>query len=334
MRATLVVRAVSLCLAWSVATGQGSTHTVRGTTRDAASGQPVAGALVEVRSETFRAATRSDEEGAVRLTAVPAGRYRLSVLRIGFAELVRNLVLADLDTSVELSLQAVARGLDAVRVEAGVSGIYGVVGTAKGLQPIPGARIQVIGANKSAATDTAGGFFVAVPKPGTYVVRISRPGYAELHFPIEVPKDRAVEASRLLDSTSKVAPRGLEVLWQDFDQRLRWRAMNSALVTGAELRRYGGMLSDALQGSPPVVSRSLRITGMPCLFINGTPRPDWPLDALRVEDIESVEVYGPRGEETGMLAKMWPPGRPCGGASRPTVNQGSTVAFVVVWLRP
>jgi hypothetical protein len=333
MSRIIVVDSALSCLAWSVATGQPSARSVRGTTRDAASGQPVAGALVEVRSETFRAATRSDEEGAFRLGAVPAGRYRLSVLRIGFAELVRDLVLAGRDTTVELSLTAVARGLDAVRVTAGVSGIYGVVGTAKGLRPIPGAKVQVIGANKNVATDSTGGFFVAIPKEGIYVVRISREGYADLHFPIEVPKDRAVEASRLLDSTTKAPPRGLEVLWQDFDQRLRWRAMSSALVMGAELRRYGGPVTEALQSAPSVVARALRV-GDPCLFVNGIPRPDWPLRALRVEDIESIEVYGPRGDETGMLARAWPVRGGCGGGSRGTVNRGSTVAFVVVWLRP
>jgi hypothetical protein len=178
---------------------------------------------------------------------------------------------------------------------------------------------------------------VDVGKPGVYLVRIRRPGYADEVFSLEIPRDRLVEASRLLDSSSTAPAPGLDGLWDDFDQRVRWRAMNSALVPGSQVRRYGGSLTDAIQGSAAVVNKGLRIGSEACVFVDGVPRPGLPLDAVRVDDVEAVEVYGTRGDPTGVLARQWPPGVPCTAtAIHPsrTVGPSPEVArYVVVWLR-
>jgi hypothetical protein len=333
--AALFVAVLALAATPEMALGQ---RAVRGVTRDSASGQHLAGALVEIRNERTRQTVRTDDAGGFRFGRVPEGRYQLSVLRIGYVELKRDLVLANRDTVLTLPLQPTARALDAARVRADVSAIYGIVGTLPDLNALPGAKVDVIGANRSVLTDSVGGFFVAVDKPGLYFVRITRAGFAEQRFPIDVPANRAVDGSRMLDPSPVVAPAALEHLWKEFDQRVRLRALNSAVVPGSEVRAHGGSLLDALQASPSFIRRGLRFGPSTCVFINGIPRPNLPLDAIRVEEVEAVEVYAMRGDGTLHLAKSWS-GRGCGSnarsfTTRPGPKPPEEVQYVVVWVKP
>ena len=66
--------------------------------------------------------------------------------------------------------------LDTVRAKTGM-GIFGDVGSAHTLRPLPDAEIQVAGASP-VRTDSAGRFFVPLKHAGTYVVRARKPGYA------------------------------------------------------------------------------------------------------------------------------------------------------------
>ena len=128
----------------------------------------------------------------------------------------------------------------------GVAGIYGVVGAMHGYRPMAGATVQVGGANRSAVTDSAGRFFVPIQRPGVYMVRMTQPGYEDHVFPIDIPRDRPVEASRFLDSTDKLPRLGPDGSRQDFDRRLLWRSVNSAPALGSELGRRGGTLAESL----------------------------------------------------------------------------------------
>jgi hypothetical protein len=289
---------------------------------------PVIGAVVELRGATLQRVTRSDELGAFHLRGVPSGRYSLSVRQIGYEASTLEIAVTDRDTTVVVGLTPIPQVLSAVRVRGRATGIYGVVGTSAGLEPIAGASIRVMGAGRPVATDSAGRYFVSITKPGLYVVRISHRGYADQVFSIDVPADRPVEGSRLLYPGTGPSV-GLNSLWNELDQRLQWRGMNSALVPGSQLRRYGGSLTDALQGSPAAVTAGVRVSPGTCVFVNGVPRPGWPLDAFSVDDVEVVELYG--RDETDILRKRWPAGAECGdGRSRPASGEAR---FAVVWLK-
>jgi hypothetical protein len=342
---------------------QGS-RVVRGVTRDSATSQPLAGALVEIRSPSFRATDRTDEEGNFRIRGVPSGVYQLSVIRIGFAEVRLSLDVAVRDENLNILMLPAATRLDAFRVRGDISAIYGMVGTLPDLLPLKGARVQVLGANKAVTTDSSGGFFIPVSEPGTYLVRMTREGYQERVFPIEVPRDRAVDGSRMLDPGAG-GPPGAEVLYKDLDQRLRLRASaNAALVPGAEIRRGGTTIVDGLRASPSFFSKGLRIADSVCLFVNGVPRPGVSPEAFRPEEVESVEVYGltqgggasanpagssfntgtvSTGDRSNRLAEQWPRRATCGQimdrsftTSRrlPTSGMDTGKAhFMVIWLR-
>lgn len=316
-----------VCLASSVLGAQGGNVAIRGVVRDSAANLGIAGAIVDLRSATFQRAERSDEVGGFVIPGVPAGTYRMRLLRIGYRSIERDIEVAGTDLRITVNLRPVAQSLAPMQVGAEGAGIYGVIGTARDLRPISGVKVSVAGANQNITTDSAGAFYISIKKPGTYFVRMVGKGFAEEMFPIEVPAERVVDASRLLDE-SNLPPRPAQ-LFEDFDQRLRWRsASNSALVTGSELRRYGGSLVDALRTSPSFTSRGLRITGAVCLLVNGVPKPGWGLEAFNPEEIEAMEVYGSDRDVMTFMRHTWS-GPPCSRDSR----HPEIVKYVSIWLK-
>ncbi|MGH7679460.1 MAG: carboxypeptidase regulatory-like domain-containing protein [Gemmatimonadaceae bacterium] len=326
-------RLTVLCALVLASTASGQTRSVSGVVRDSATGRPLAGAVVELRRDTVRRVSQSDDEGEFHLGEVPRATYQVSVRRLGYAARNTDVQVGGDDLTIEINLVPIARDLDTLYVRAG-TGIYGIVGNSEKLTPLAGAKIQVLGENRNKLSDSSGAFFVPLAKGGTYLVRITRPGFAARMFPIVVASGRAVDASRLLDSAN-TAP-GLEVLWEDFDKRLRWRGMNSALVTGSELRRAG-----AVEATPTFNTRGLRLGSSICVFINGTPRPGMNLDVVSPDRIEVMALSGASDVSARDLAAKWPARAACGevfrerryvATSGPRVN--AVAKFAVLWLRP
>ncbi|MEO5817109.1 MAG: carboxypeptidase regulatory-like domain-containing protein [Gemmatimonadaceae bacterium] len=333
----LLAVAAVLLGATASAAAQSGTYTVSGMVRGSVTDEPLAGAVVDLRTGSAQRFARTDQFGAFELASVPSGNYRMTVRRIGFAELARDFVVADRDTAVTLTLVPRAQLLDTTRVRANAMAIHGVVGAAHDLRPLAGATVLVVGAGRTETTDSAGQFFAPVKKPGTYFLRIARPGYAMQVITIDVPDDRSVETSALLDSSEMAVRPGTDELWTEFDKRVVWHAMNSAVVSGADLRKFeADLLSDALRSTPSFVKRGLKIGSATCVFVNGLPRPGWALDAVPVDNIEAVELYGAGGDLTESLRKDWPRGVPCGEATG-LRNAGraapGTVNFAVIWMK-
>ena len=90
----------------AVASGQTGTGVITGTVRDA-SGGAVPGAVVRIVNEQTRGAvdTVTDEQGAFRREALPAGAYRLEISLTGFETAVRQVSVAGGETAaLELTL--------------------------------------------------------------------------------------------------------------------------------------------------------------------------------------------------------------------------------------
>jgi hypothetical protein len=334
----LAASTVLVGAAGNPALAQGGTHTVSGIVRGRPNDEPLAGALIDLRADAKQFSARSDQFGAFEITTATSGTYRMTLRRIGYLELTRDFVVAGRDTAITLTLDRRVQMLDTMHVRASVTAIYGVVGTSAALLPIPGAKVTVVGVGKAETTDSAGRFFVPLKKPGTYFLRVAKPGYTHQVLTLDVPTDRSVETSALLDSSAAAARPGTERLWQEFDKRVEWNAMNSALVTSVELRKFESMLlSEAIRSSPSFAKRGLKIGNSACVFLNGTPRPGLTLDGLRVEEVEAVELYGAGGDPTNSLLNDWPRGVPCSevnGIRMPRRPATGTVVFVSVWLKP
>ena len=308
-----------------------------GVVRDSVTSEPLSGALVDVRSAAFHAAVRSNQRGEFRIPEVPGGDYKVIVRRLGYAELLRDLVTMDHDTSVVFAMTAGRRELDTVRVVARVNGIRGVVGTAHALTPIAGATVQLIGSGLRKTTDSAGRFFLETKRGGTFLLRIARDGYARQLVSIDVPREGTVETATLLDSAD-VRDRTWQSAWDDFDRRIVWRGSKSALVPGAELEELEGMsLSSALNASRTGFRRGMIVNPNTCVFVNGQPRPGFTVDMYDPGDVEAVELYGPGGEGTGTLRLAWPARAPCGAQQGGPYGRGAppgNATWAVIWLKP
>lgn len=308
--------------------------TVSGFVSDAAGGRPLAGAEIQLQGPRETRIAQSDASGGFRFRQVDPNTYRLSVRRIGFAEWSREIVVGPRDTTLSIDLTAII-ALDTTRVGARFVGVYGIVGEAHSLRPLGGTTIALIGAGKSAVTDSSGSFAIETPKGGTFLARITRPGYGEQRLDVVVPPHERVELAPLLDSSNVRPAKGREYVWREFNERVTWGSMNSALVPGEEVSRQGGNLTDALRGSPTFVKRGLTIGPMICVYVNGEARPGWPLDAFDPSRIVAVELYGVRGDPTHTLATEWPPGAPCGMGNRLAQSaKGSDAHFAAIWLKP
>jgi len=120
----------ALVLAPVVAVAQQPAGTITGRVIDRASQQPVAGATVRIVG-TQRGA-QSGDQGAYRITGVPAGAVNVQVLRIGYGSVTRPLTVTaggteTLDFALEQSatqlgvVQVTATGQEQSRRESGVS---------------------------------------------------------------------------------------------------------------------------------------------------------------------------------------------------------------------
>lgn len=332
-----------LALLWTLDVGEiaaqnaPATRMIRGSVANTADNVPLSGATVELSSARFTRRLRTDESGKFLFGSVPTGSYRLSVLRLGFAPLSQQVTVADSDADLRIQLQPDARTLGAIVTKANVTAIYGGIGAAglsknangeRPLSAVPGARIQVLGSGVETETDSLGRFFLEVGKAGRYLVRATSPGLVPQVYPVDVEKNKAVDASRLLDSARAVQGERPEYLWKEMDKRLDLRGSNSAVVTGDEVREFGGNMTTALQRAKGVNARGLRIVGSPCIFVDGIHRPFFSLDAIRPEEVEAIEVYGNRGETTSSL-KNSAKGKGCPDSVRQT--RDNAVFYVVIW---
>jgi hypothetical protein len=320
----------------SRAGAQAPGHVVRGTVRDSATGQELSGAVILLVGPSPHSVVRSDQRGTFQFSRVADGRYRLSVRLIGFTETARDVDVNGSDVSLSIALSSTTQRLDTVRVRAAVTAVYGVVGASAGLRPVADASIQVIGSQQKGSSDSSGKFFVAIPKGGSYFLRVHHPGFADQFFPVNVPSDHAVETFVLLDSGAVSA--GSEMAWNDFDERLRWQGQGGSIVSGEEITRNGGSSGDAIRGSQTFVRKGLVLGPTVCLFVNGVPRPGWGFDGIPPEQIATVELYTVTGDETNTLARQWPHGANCGrtgGVPAPTspMSRRWVVQYAVVWLK-
>lgn len=334
---TLVLNAA----ASTAALAQGSSA-LRGTVRDSATSIPLSGAVVELRNSATQKSMRTDEEGRFVFSGVTAGSYRVSALRVGYTVRTVDVVMSGRDSTLVITLGRTPQMLERFDVLARNEGLYGIIAGAPSLRLLSGANVRVIGLNRAADTDSLGGYSITKLKPGSYMVRASAPGFEDQLFAVEIPRGRALEASRLLDTAMHAPPIGERSRLEDFDRRVTFRGPNSAIIPGGDLRKVGGSLREAMQGTKAMAIKGLHFGATTCVYVDGRPRPNFPLDAINIEEVEAVEVYADRNSETtGQLAKDWPRAIPCSNSSRlvwngqqnNTSNSNSYVQWVVVWTK-
>jgi hypothetical protein len=273
---------------------------------------------------------RTDRDGRFTFVGVSPGNHRLRVLRIGFQPRDTTLTVAG-TTDIAISLQRLT-SLSEVAVRTRPAGLYGTVLSRDSLKPIAGARIELLGANERDTSDAAGGFAMGKARAGTFLLRVSSEGFDTRTISVVVPKDSGVGLDILLRPGSSAFDQRMEMLWADMAQRINWAGVNSAFVGRDEVLGHGKSLELAVKFAPTFAKKSLVIDERACVYVDGLPRPNATIRDFDVDDIESIEVYGRRGEMTGNLGQRWPRGAPCGNPNaRPTA--GNRALAIVIWTR-
>jgi hypothetical protein len=310
------------------------TVTVSGVVRDAASAQPVIGAVITLGVGDGARSTRTDETGSFVFARVIAGNYLLAVRRLGYQPATQPADVRAGMQPIAITVDRVA-SLDTVRIRATAQGIYGAVGTSHDLRPLPAAEVQVVGVSRKLQIDSTGHFFAAIRTPGVYIVRATLPGYAPQTVSVTVRHDEGVEVALLLDSATGPVSHALQSAFADFNSRILMRRNSSAIIPRSELTQGGDhQLLDAVRRSRSFLNVGIRIGQTACVFVNGEPRPGVSLNAFDPAEVEAVEAYTPGSEPSGTLGRRWPHGVPCADTGMPSVSGGrDVVQWMVIWLK-
>lgn len=327
-----------------------SIATVRGTVTNEA-GRGLEQAQVTLDPDAGSRQVRTDGEGRFSFLGVSPGAHTIRVLRVGFSPETRQVDVTSSGATVEIMLRRLSV-LDTVAVTAKRTGLYGSVVSKDSLLPVPGARIEIIGARKADSTNSSGTFNLPDIKPGSYIVRVKHPLFESRNFSVVVPVGGGAELDVVVDRGRVSRDKHMEGLYREMDTRLVFRGINTAFVTREELKgRETQAVDVAVQYAPGFAKKAMLILSDVCVFVDGIARPGATLRDFNVEEIESVEFYGgvwrkilsgaqseiQRMDPSGSLLDRWPPRAPCGQPLSPGEAKASKsnvkVMFALIWLR-
>lgn len=157
---------------------------VSGMVRDAQGGEPIPGALIQLRPTVgpeFLIADSSQPDGSFHLLRVPPGTYRLAVTADGYVRAEQSIQVAagTAASGIDLALQPAAGGLLQVGLAAG--GAPRVVN----LLALDGAGAPVLAETRT--PDAAGRVRLATLPPGTWQLLVSAPGAGTATRQVTVP---------------------------------------------------------------------------------------------------------------------------------------------------
>ncbi len=335
---TTAVLALSALAAPPVDAQEDSLFTMRGMVRTA-EGVPIDEVLLTLARDTGDVArVYTLRSGAFTMPKLTAGEYTLSVRRIGYetrrlpVQIGQNRTLA-----FDVTLVALPITLEAARVQADWTGVIGVVGNYENMEALDGVRFLPLSSTDTITSDASGRFVLPVPEGGTGALRVERSGYAPRLVSYRVQPGQRVELAVLLESGSSETRDSWA--WKDLAQRHKWSTPRSVRVARAELLATDSHnLLVALEQSATVQNSGMIFSRSACLFVNGQPRPGYPIDGLATERVEYVEGYAVRGDLSRSLQLRWPRNAECGApggnpAIRRAIETGQGVQFVAVWLR-
>jgi hypothetical protein len=293
-------------------------------------GRPLEGVVV-LADDGGRALT--DLEGRFALAPRACGVLRLTVRRPGAVGVTLTTDPCDgAATPIEIVLRPLAQRLDAVQVQARVTGVIGVVTDRTG-EPMPGVEVVLLGARAPTTTDSAGRFTLLDVPPGAYLLRARDRRHEAQQLSVALGDGDVRDVTILMwplpenasaSSRDELAGYGVDAWWYtDLSRRRAWRGAYSAIVSREELLAAGERdLSCALASVPKVPRVFNRLTrgtcadwtpALGCVIVDGRWDYPQPLWSIRARDVELVELYAPRGDFTASTvarARSCPSGQP------------------------
>jgi Carboxypeptidase regulatory-like domain len=282
---------------------------------------------VEIRIASLQRRTFSDVNGLFRFDNVKPGSYDVAARRLGFAPQVRRVTVAnDRGGSVTFSLLQVGYVLPPVVTSSARGGLSGVIGDTA-YNVIPRADVYIIGSGHRALTDSAGTFFLGV-KPGSYMVQVTRPGFARKLLSVTIPDDSGRHITVwLLPSKGRAQVREAYAI-ESFRRRMLERRASARFYSREDLNRYDMIWLKQLV----VMAAGMPVADECQAVVDGF----WtlPIYSLAVDDVESVEVYPPGSLPSvgGRISRTTPPRSINPGGTR-RIQSGPVCPTVYVWTR-
>lgn len=323
------------------ALAQGVLTTVRGTVQDS-TGAPMSDAEVLIGQRSGR----TSAVGAFVVDSVAPGRYTLTVRKIGYDPVrVRVDVPRAGLSGLSYRLTLAASILPTVVVSGERLGIYGTVALV-GERPAIGAIVQVLGPDGGdVRTDSAGQFAFGSLGQGSYLVRVTHPGWSERRISVTLGRDTGQELAVNLLPSKAVASRADVGALEDLGKRLSFGLRMERLMRDDLALRGPINVCDLPQLRSVIGGPHSTIT----LILNGTTiyrnMPVHSLCSWRANEVELVE-FAPNvcSEVTHSVAAMlfiFCPGYGRRIRTEPRSLSGQTGrmsgtdsgAFVIIWER-
>ena len=276
-------------LLWAAATSlQAQTSApgvIRGVIIDSA-GRPIEN--VDVSVEQLQRRMRTSSDGRFLFADVKSGKYTVSVRSIGYESASSKITVKDSAVTVRFALTRRPFSLPARVTTASRGGLSGVIADT-GYAPLADVRVRVVAEEGETRTDARGAFFMPL-KPGRYLLRIERDGYARQLIGVTIPETEGRElAAWMIPQRGRDNPQVGANLFEMRVRKIRAGPARSRFYSREEIDKLG--YADLLPFMRGGVGLPLN---QDCwVLINGGPRRD-QLWNLSTDDIEFIEVYEPQ----------------------------------------
>ena len=296
--------ALALCIVAASAQAQDSLA-IHGKVVDQ-NGRPVVSVQVTL-APGLRRATSLDE-GTFEIHGLRMGTYTLSARRIGYQAGSVSVFVRDSVTSVTVTLMAIPRELDSVRIREKESGLrYSAMVLDQNDQPVRDAEVVAVGVRGTMTTDSLGRFSVPGLDRGTLIVQIRKIGYARYFNSLRMLAERAdtIYMARLPQTLTPIQVNEISGFGSDYwaqrdlQQRQSWKNAMGGAVSREELAQHGKEdLCDALPGTASGVKLSLHNDpycksfprGTRTILVDGVRCVHTLLSDFAADEVELVEV--------------------------------------------
>jgi len=248
-------------------------------------GAPIRDASVLIAS--LRRTTRTLDDGTFRFDSLPSGLLRLTARAVGYIGPGENAIIVRGETArVSFRMLRLAASIAAMTVRASRPGLAGIVGDTA-YHALDSVRVKALGKSALTTTDSVGGFYLPL-KPGAYMLRLDRTGFATQMVGVHMPDDSGKKVSVLMTPDGPMD--AVEIMRQmslfELENRLlRASPIRYRTFSREALQRFGA--SDLLQSIGRATAQ--RMSPDACAAINGGPEtaPLWSID---LDDVEFVEA--------------------------------------------
>lgn len=291
-----------------------------------ASGQPIENADVYV--EQLQRRVRTGAGGQFRFLDVKNGKYTVGVRSVGYIEQSTKVTVNEKGAPLKFIMERAPFSLPSRITVASRGGLSGIIADT-GYHPLANVSVRVMGESFAEKTDSAGAFFIPL-RPGQYMVRIERDGFARQMIGVTVPENEGRQLAAWMVPQRKSNPRIGANLFEMNERMIRNRSpVSSKFFTREDIEARG--ITD--------LQTLIRIEDHPTLdpscpvMINGGPRID-PLWRVMTYEIEYVELYLPKQlRQTGGPASASSARLANAKASMSTPPRGPCGNLIVVWTR-